>query len=514
MGEVSSEKGFSKWSVLIITSLSIFIIVIDTTMMNVSISALVADLDTTVNGVQGAITLYAVVIAALTLSAAKLADIWGIKRVFVGGVAIYGIGTTMAAMSINLPMLVLGWSILEGVGAAMMMPTTINYITRTYSGKDKVLAFGLWGGIGGAGAAFGPIVGGFFTSYYTWRLGFLMEVVIVLVIVALQKYLREYPPVEGMRFDILGALLSGSAMVFSTLGVLMIDPLGQTPAGAVIGLGVGLFVLFLLYERRRMRAGKDPLIDLNLFKSRAFTIGNLVSLFFQMTLAGVMFTIPVYVQLVMRYSAIATGITLMPLSISMFIFSLLGNKLLKVMTPKRAIQLGIVLTMLGIFLLWRNMALDMSLLDFAPGLTFYGIGLGIIFSQITDLSMSGAKPSQYSEASGFFNSQKQYAYSLGTALIGIILVLGLIGGITNTIYESGKAPDIPKEVIKDRVIEWVKMIKQGDLQIPPEYVPIVDKITDLAAVDAMKAVMIFMIIVLVIGLIISIWLPSVHAKKQ
>jgi len=221
-----------------------------------------------------------------------------------------------------------------------------------------------------------------------------------------------------------------------------------------------------------------------------------------------MFTIPVFVQLVMGYSAISTGIALLPLSIFMFIFSMLGNRMQKILSPKKAIQLGIILTILGVLLLWQQISLEMSLVNFAPGLAFYGTGLGIIFSQITNLTMSGATPKQYSEASGFFNSQKQYAYSLGTALVGIVLILGIIGGITNIIYDSGIAPDVPKSELREMVVEWMKKIKQGELEIPPQYQPVVNEIVNQASVHAMKSVMMFMVIILIVALIISIWLPQ------
>jgi len=269
-----------KWGILAITSAALFIMFIDTTMMNVSISALVKDLDTTVTGVQGAVTLYNLVMAASMLTGAKLADIWGTKKVFFRGLVIYTIGTLMAAFAPNLPVLILGWSILEGIGASMMTPATVTYITKGYTGKDRAFAFGVWGGVGGAAAAFGPIMGGFFTTYFTWRLGFFMEAFIAAGIFAYMKILPDYRPDKKIELDLAGAFLVGIGLFFLTLSVLIMDPLSNSPVLSLMVLGLFVLVVFWRYEAKRRELGKDVLITVDIFRSRAFTLANIVSLFF------------------------------------------------------------------------------------------------------------------------------------------------------------------------------------------------------------------------------------------
>ncbi len=495
-------------------SFAMFIMTIDMTMMNVSISALVRDLNTTVSGIQFAIALYTLVMAAFMIVGAKMADIWGTKKVFVVGLAIYGVGTSMAALAPNLLILIIGWSILEGIGAAMMMPVTITYITKEYFGKDRGFAFAVWGAIAGAAAAFGPIIGGAFTTYLTWRLGFGTEAFIVVGMFIKMRILRDYPPARKIKLDIGGALLVGLGLFMITLSVLLIDPLGEPPVIGILTLGILTLIGFVFYERRRIRLGKDPLINLKLFKSKVFVVGNLVSIFFQITLAGLMFTIPVFLQNVAGYNAMNTGLSVVPLSIMMFIFSIYGQKFLKYISPKRIIQLGIAFAFVGLLLLFFTFSPTANGCSLAPGLAFYGTGLGLIFSQITNLAMTGASRDEEAEASGVFNSQKQLGMSLGTAFIGAVLVLGMINNIARRIYESNYFPDMTKEEIKQKVIEWIIRMKQEHLEIPPQYVPAVQELSRWALANAMKSAMLFMIFALLIGAILSIWLPEGSKQRK
>ncbi|WP_148882720.1 MFS transporter [Thermococcus aciditolerans] len=499
--------GQSKWGVLIIMSAALFIMFIDTTMMNVSISALVRDLDTTVAGVQGAITLYSLVMAAFMITGAKLADIWWTKKVFFRGLVIYTVGTLMAAFAPNLAVLLLGWSILEGIGASMMMPATVTYITKAYTGKDRAFAFGVWGGVGGAAAAFGPIIGGFFTTYITWRLGFFMEAIIAVGIFYGMRMLHDYRPEKVVKLDTIGAALVGVGLFLLTLSVLIMDPLSNPPVLLLMVAGLVVLAAFWKYEKRRKERGEDVLIDIDIFKSRVFTVANLVSIFFQLTLAGIMFTIPVFVQQYLHYNAIQTGFVVVPLSIMMFIFSMSGQRFARYLTPKQIIQLGIVLTFVGLYLVLRVLKPGVTGSDFAPGLALYGMGFGLIFSQITNLAMMGAKPEQQADASGIFNAQKQFGLSLGTAFIGAVLILGIIHSITRQIYESGVIEG-SKEQIKEAVIQWIIKMQQGELNIPPEYHDAVIKIVRASFIDTMKVAVLFMMGVLVISALLSFFLPK------
>ncbi len=502
-----SERGeIKKWGVLTMMSFAMFIMTIDTTMMNVSISALVADLHTTIPGIQAAIALYALIMAAFMIIGARLADFWGTKKTFAVGLIIYGVGTTTATLAPNLAFLIVGWSVLEGIGAAMMMPVTVTYLTKEYEGRDRAFAFGVWGGIAGAAAAFGPIIGGFFTTYITWRLGFGMEAFIVVGMLLKMNILRDYPPTKKLKFDWGGAILSSLGLFFITFSILLIDPLGDAPVILMMVLGVALLLLLIYYERKRVREGRDVLVNMKLFRSRVFTIGNLVSIFFQISLAGLMFTIPVFLQTVAGYSAMQTGISVLPMSITMLIFSIYGQKFLKYITAKRITQIGIFLSFLGVMILYFTFSPTTTGWDMAPGTAIYGAGLGLIFSQITNIAMSGAGKSEEAEASGVFNAQKQLGMSMGTAFIGAVLVFGMINSITRKLQEYYPS------VSRDAVVEWLMKLKQGDVTIPPEYVDGVNKLTNLALADAAKTAMLFLMFILIIGGAFSVFLPN-EGKK-
>ncbi len=492
-----------KWIVLILMSLALFIMFIDTTMMNVSISALVRDLDTTVTGVQGAITLYALVMASTMMVGAKLADVWGTKKVFFNGLVIYTVGTLMASLAPNLAFLILGWSILEGIGAAMMMPATVTYLTKAYTGKDRVLAFGVWGGVGGAAAAFGPIIGGFFTTYYTWRLGFFMEAIIAGVIFAFMKDLKDYRPERLLKLDVGGAVLVALGLFLLTLSVLLIDPLGESPVFVLMALSIVVLWYFAHYEKKKAARGEDVLMDVKIFRHRGFTVANIVSIFFQLALAGIMFTVPIFVQTTLHYNAMDTGMVLLPLSIMMFIFSMLGGKFQKFMSPKRVIQLGIIITLIGIYSLVRVFVPGVRGDDFRLGMALFGTGFGLIFSQITNLAMSDVDERQQADASGIFNSQKQLGLSLGTAMVGAMLILGMISGLAVGLQDHGY------DVTKDDVSDWIN----GFVPIPDEVQNISEEeaaeIQENANIHAMKVTLESMMVVLVIAAILSMWLPNV-----
>jgi MFS family permease len=267
------------WGVLLIVSMAIFILVIDTTMMNVSINALVGDLDTTVSTIHSTIAIYTLVMASFMLIGAKLQDVLGRKKAFLIGLAVYGVGTFTASISLNVAMLLLGWSIFEGIGAALMLPATATFITEAYEGRDRAIAFGIWGGIAAAASAFGPIIGGYLTTFYTWRIAFLIELIVVFTIFALHRQIIKTPPLTSWKgFDLGGSLLSVIGLVVLVFGILGKKEPENWGIVPVLLLG-GLILLagFYVWEKRRIRAGRDVLVDVTIIPERTFLAGNVVA---------------------------------------------------------------------------------------------------------------------------------------------------------------------------------------------------------------------------------------------
>jgi EmrB/QacA subfamily drug resistance transporter len=505
------EENQYKWSVVIIACMAIFIIVLDTSAMNVAISTLVVELNTTLSAIQAIIALYALIIASFMLLGSKIQDILGRKKTFVIGLIIYACGTITATLSVNAAMLLIGWAVLEGIGAALILPATTTLVGATYKGKDRITAFGIWGGIAAVGAAVGPIIGGIFTTYLTWRLVFGSEVVIVLVILLLRSKLTEsIPTLKWKDLDIVGAVLSIVSLILVVLGILLLSsPENWSYVPLFVITGAILFGIFLYWQRRRINKGLEPLSDISLLKNRLFGLGNINSIISQIPLAGFLFIIPVFLQQVTRVDAFTTGLALLPASISILIFSLVGAKISDKLGSRNIIMIGFIIAAAGTYIMGGSFNLYTQIIDIIPGTVVFGIGVGFLLSQLTNLTMSAARDDQETDASGFLNAFKNLGYSMGTALIGVLLIVGIFGGLTASIESSSISGNMTTEQIQDSLFNYVeKMQTTAPQNIPPELVPEATKIVDSTISAAMKQTFNALTLILLFGFITSIFLPS------
>jgi len=507
---MASEDQY-KWGVVIVACMAIFIIVLDSSAMNVAISTLVVELNTTLSMIQAIIALYALIIASFMLLGSKLQDILGRKKTFLVGLVIYASGTTIATLSTNATMLLIGWAVLEGIGAALMLPATTTIVGASYEGKDKVTAFGIWGGIAAMGAAIGPIVGGVFTTYLTWRLVFASELIFVVAIIIFRHYLTESKPsLRWKDLDIVGVLLSIVSLIMIILGILLLgSPQNWGYVPILVVSGSILFVLFLLWQRRRINKGLEPLSDISLLKNRTFGLGNLNSIISQIPLAGFLFIIPVFLQQVAKADAFTTGLALLPASITILIFSLLGARLSSILGPKYILMIGFIVSAVGTFILGGTFNLNTQAMDIVPGTIVFGVGIGFLLSQITNLTMSAARSDQETDAAGFFNSFKNLGYSLGTALIGVLLLVGIFGGLTTSIDASSLSGNMTTEEVQNSLFNYVeKMQTVSPENIPPSMIPEVTQIVDSTISSAMKQTFNVLTIILLLGFVTSLFLPS------
>jgi len=436
-----------KWGVVIIACMAMFIIVLDSSAMNVAITTLVVELNTTLSTIQTIIALYALIIASFMLFGSKLQDILGRKRTFLVGLIIYASGTIIATLSINAGMLLIGWAVLEGIGAALILPATTTLVGASYEGTDRVTAFGIWGGIAAMGAAMGPIVGGFFTTYLTWRLVFASELIFVIIIFLFRNYLTESEPsLKWKDLDIVGALLSVVSLILLVMGILLLTkPQNWAYVPLLIVSGIFLFLIFLLWQRRRINKGLEPLSDISILKNRIFGLGNINSVISQIPLAGFLFIIPVFLQQVTKVNAFTTGLALLPASITILLFSLLGARLSSSFGSRYILMIGFVVSAAGSLIMGTSFNLYTQIIDIIPGTVIFGIGIGFLLSQLTNLTMSAVRNDQETDAAGYFNAFKNLGYSIGTALIGVLLLLGIFGGITTSIESSSLSGNMTKE---------------------------------------------------------------------
>jgi MFS family permease len=401
--------------------------------MNVMINDITDDLDTTVAGVQAAITLFLLIMAVLMIPCSKLTDRWGRKRCFTAGLVLYGIGALVSAVSPSLGVLILGNSVFEGVGTALLIPPV--YILTTLRFDDltsRARAFGVISGMGGIGAAAGPLIGGLITTAISWRAAFVFQAVVVALIVLLSRRVSDPIPADPTRpFDAFGAFLSAVGMFFFVFGILQADSNGLLMA-ALMAAGVALLLWFFLYIRGRERAGKEALLSTRLFKNRTSNLGLVTQNIQWLLLMGVSFTVSVFLQTVRGYNAIETGVIFTAATLGVLASSLAAERLAKRRPQRTLIMAGFVVTAAGIALLLTLVGASSRAIAFAPGLLLIGLGLGVMLTPSVNLVQSSFPEQQQGEISGFSRSVSNLGSSFGTAIAGTILVSNLASG--NTTY--------------------------------------------------------------------------------
>jgi MFS family permease len=397
--------------------------------MNVMINDISEDLDTTVAGVQTAITVFLVVMAVLMIPCSKLTDRWGRKRCFIGGLILYGIGALVSALSPNLGILILGNSILEGVGTALLIPPV--YILATLYFEDltsRARAFGRISGMGGIGAAAGPLIGGLITSAISWRAAFVFQALVVATIVALSRRMDDPLPADATApFDPVGAVLSAVGMFFVVFGILQADNDVGLMA-ALLGVGGAFLTWFFVHIRSRERSGREPLLSLALFRNRTSNLALLTQNIQWLLLMGTSFTVAVFLQTVRGYNAIETGVIFTAATIGVLVSSLGAERFAKRRSQKLLISAGFLVTLAGIGLLLALVGASSRAVAFAPGLLLIGLGLGLMLTPSVNVVQSSFPEDQQGEISGLSRSVSNLGSSFGTAIAGTILVSDLASG--------------------------------------------------------------------------------------
>jgi MFS family permease len=400
--------------------------------MNVMINDITEDLDTTVTGVQATITLFLLIMAILMIPCSKLTDRWGRKRCFTAGLVLYGIGALLSALAPGLGVLILGNSVLEGVGTALLIPPV--YILTTLRFDDltsRARAFGVISGLGGIGAAAGPLIGGVITTGISWRAAFIFQVVIIATIVVLSRRIVDpIPPDPTRPFDAPGAILSAVGMFFIVAGILQADSNGVLMA-ALLAVGAALLIWFFLYIRARERAGKEPLLSTALFKNRTSNLGLVTQNIQWLLLMGTSFVVAVFLQTVRGYNAIETGVIFTAATLGVLVSSLAAERFAKRRPQRTLIIAGFVVTIAGIGLLLALVGASSRVVAFAPGLLLIGLGLGTMLTPSVNLVQSSFPEEQQGEISGLSRSVSNLGSSFGTALAGTILVSDLASGNTS-----------------------------------------------------------------------------------
>ncbi len=444
MTDIQSRTGTSARTMIFPLALAQFIASYAATSMNVAIGSIARDLSTTVAGVQTAITLFTLTMAALMIPGSKLTDIWGRKRCFVGGLIVYGTGALLAALAPGIGVLIFGYSILEGVGSALMIPPIYILVTVAFPDvKSRARYFGVVSGAGGLGAAAGPLIGGLITSAATWRAAFGLQVLVVAWIIVLARRITD-PARPGRKphFDTVGAVLSAAGLFFVVLGVLQSRTYGFfvsrqnfTVAGTVVipkgwispvwlfvGIGALFLLWFFLHIRSAERKHRDVLLALRLFRNRVANLGLGTQVIQWLILQGSFFVISVYLQEVDGYNAIKTGLLLTPATIGILASSAAADRLARRYPQRSLIIAGFFITVAGMALLLALVRAHCGVLNWIPGLLLTGIGIGIMLTSSVNVVQSSFPDSDQGDISGLSRSVSNLGSSFGTALAGSIMV--------------------------------------------------------------------------------------------
>ena len=536
MGDANTTKRsrLAFWAPLIAASLALFIVVVDSTMMNVAVPTIVKDLKTNVSAVQGVISLYSLIMASLMLVGGKLGGIHGVKRIFIVGVLIYGAGTLVAAISWNIAVLALGWSLLEGVGAAMVLPLAYALLVTNYEPREQAIGFGVLGGVSASAAAVGPILGGVLTSFFTWRLGFAGEVLIALAILPFSRYILERKTAEaGAAIDWGGAVFSFFGLFSLVLGLIMagrygwwnakrpfviggteIDLLGLSPTPLLIGLGLILLAAFVHWQMRRERRGQTPLVRLRVLANGTFLTGVTANIFQSMVITGLLFVLPLYLQAAVGYSAFQSGLAILPFSIATFVVSLGSAGLSQRIAPKFLIQAGVALLVVGAFLLYRVITLQITIPQMIIPLGVFGVGMGLLIAHLVNLILSSVAPDDSPEASGLNNALDQLGNSLGTAVVGSLLMAFFFGNVVTAALSDLGIESTPQErarivvILEDARETFTEAERAQILELLPDAArQWLSRTADQAIVTAMQDVLVVIAGLLLVMFLLSTFLP-------
>src|SRR5262245_37758346 len=440
-----------------------FLMTLDSSVMNVSIAQVAKDLGTTVTGVQTAITLYTLVMATMMITGGKIGTMIGRRRAFAIGCVIYGAGSFTTSIAPNLTVLILGWSVLEGLGAALIMPAIVALVASNFAAEQRPKAYGLVASAGAIAVAAGPLIGGAVTTYWTWRLVFAGEVVLVLAILAVSRKIQDSQPSHRSSLDLVGVALSAAGLGLAVFGVLRAGEWGwvlpKPDAPSILGvsgtlwlvlLGVVILRIFVSWEHRMSARGKEPLIDLDMLRN-ARLVGGLTMFFFQFLLqAGLFFTVPLFLSVALGLSALDTGIRLLPLSVALLIAAVGVPRVWPHASPRRVVAWGLAALLAGIVSLIGVLEAGAGPEIVTVPLLLAGLGVGALASQLGAVTVSAVPDELSGEVGGLQNTSTNLGASLGTALAGSVLIGALTASFLQGIQNN---PDVPDQVAESAQVQ-------------------------------------------------------------
>ncbi|MEI6144489.1 MAG: DHA2 family efflux MFS transporter permease subunit, partial [Candidatus Berkelbacteria bacterium] len=525
---------FLKWGPVFVLALGLMIIIIDTTLLNVALAYVIRDLKTDIQSIQWVITAYALTLAALTITGGRLGDLWGRKKMFIIGAAIFAIGSFIASISNNVGTMIIGESIIEGIGAALMMPATLSLLVSTYRGRDRAIAMGVWGGTAGAASAIGPILGGYLTTHYNWRWGFRINVFVATILILGSLIVKETRDKEEKpTLDIFGVILSSVGLLSVVFGIIESSTYGwykakeiftffghQLDLGGIsvvtpsILFGIIVLILFVAWELRIERLGNTPLVSMRIFKNKQFTSGVAVTALLALGQTGMIFALPIFFESVRGLDAYHTGLAFLPTSLTALVVAPLSAAVFsRRISAKRLIQAGLLFSTVGMLVIMTSLRVDANTQDFIFGMIIYGAGIGLSMSTLSNLTLSAVSVQEAGEASGVNNTFRQIGSSLGSAIIGAALLTALAANLNTGIDSSKVIPDKLKSQISSAVAHQTSNVEFGggaqiSTKLPTAVSQEIVSISHQATTDANRRALAFAALFTGIGFLMTFFLPK------
>lgn len=522
-----------KWGGLAVLSMALAIIIIDTTLINVSLRTMVVDLDTTVKSLQWVITGYSLVLSAFTITGGRFGDLFGRKRMFMLGAIVFAFGSLIAATAPGVGQLLIGASLIEGLGAALMMPATASLLLANFHGRERAIAFGVWGGVAGASASIGPLLGGYLTTYYSWRWGYTVNLFIVAAVLAFSWLINDSRENMAKKptIDFVGIFLSALGLAAIVYGIIESSTYGwfkaKVPAEVfghpvnlgdfsfvpiALGFGVMLLIMFAMWEYIVESRGRTPLVSLKLFRNTPFVAGVITMSVVSMGQFGAIFALPVFLQGARGFDAFQNGLALLPFSLSVLISAPIAGAVgSKKIPPKYLIITGLIIDAVGLWLLREAITPTATISDPVLPMVVFGLGFGMAFAQLSNVTLSAVPVNEAGEAAGVNNTFRQLGATLGNALIGSILIATLTTNLVDGINASTKLPAALKPVISAGAGARAQSLGEGEVKGPKLPQPLVDElklIQDTATAEAARTAIGYGVGVLAVGVLASLRLPG------
>ncbi len=526
--DATTQGDRGRWVALVIVIMAAFIVVLDNTVLNVAIPTILREFHTTLPSLQWVVTGYALTFATLLIIGGRLGDIYGHRRIFVIGAALFGAGSLLASVATSVPMLVLGEAVIEGVGASLMLPTTLAILSVTFQGRERAAAFAAWGATAGVAAAAGPVVGGFLTTNYSWRWSFRINVIIapLAIIGALLFMKRGGRPNRRIRIDIVGALLVAAGMflfVFAlseggiygwweplqslSIGGATLwsgsSPIAITPVA--LAAAAAILTCFFFYERAKERNGEGPLFEFVHLRHRTYRYGLLTGLVLAMGQLGLSFILPVFLQDAKHLSAQQNGLWQLPTGLFVIVGAQIGARLIRTVGTTVVVRLGLASYAIGLVVIYHAVSLDITAWRLLPGLALYGTGIGFAGAQLTNIVLSEIPKEHSGVASGANTTVRQVGSALGVAVIGSLLAVQTLHHSVSRIKAAALPPDLKANAL-------VGIHALGGSYVPPASTSPHDLATLQHALQASvtsgtRTALLFAIGVVALGALLSFLIP-------